>query len=87
MQKVFIAYASAKGLNVNELRFCLDGQRIQPSDTPETLKLEDQDQIDCFLAQDGGWIFYLTYTKSCLPLGLTDEVSLYLYAAVAAESM
>jgi small ubiquitin-related modifier len=54
MQKVFIAYASAKGLNVDELRFCLDGQRIQPSDTPETLKLEDQDQIDCFLAQDGG---------------------------------
>jgi len=40
--------------HVHELRFFMDGDRIREDDTPETLKLEDGDQIDCMLEQTGG---------------------------------
>lgn len=54
MQKVFDAYSSRKGVQANSLRFLLDGERIEPNQTPKMLELEDQDQIDCMLEQTGG---------------------------------
>lgn len=54
MQKVFETYAQRKGVQVNSLRFMLDGERIDPSQTPKMLELDDQDQIDCLLEQVGG---------------------------------
>ena len=54
MSKVFNAYAKRKGVQGNALRFLLDGQRINPEQTPGDLELEDQDQIDCVLEQQGG---------------------------------
>lgn len=54
MRKVFEAYASRKGVDVNALRFLLDGERIQENDSPKMLELEDEDQIDCVLQQLGG---------------------------------
>ena len=54
MDKVFKAYAQRKGVQQSSLRFLLDGERINPQDTPESLDLEDQDQIDCLLEQFGG---------------------------------
>ena len=54
MGKVFKAYAQRKGINISALRFLLDGRRIEQDDTPKTLELEDQDQIDCLLEQSGG---------------------------------
>ncbi|EEC47933.1 small ubiquitin-like modifier [Phaeodactylum tricornutum CCAP 1055/1] len=54
MQKVFETYATRKGVQVNSLRFLLDGDRITPDQTPKMLELEDQDQIDCVLEQTGG---------------------------------
>ena len=56
MGKVFDAFAQRKGVSKASLRFLLDGQRINEGDTPKTLELEDQDQIDCMLAQVGGWV-------------------------------
>ena len=53
IEKVFSAYARRKGVNVNDLRFLLDGERIEPWHTPATLELEDSDQIDCMLEQTG----------------------------------
>mmetsp|Transcript_25065 Transcript_25065/g.53016 ORF Transcript_25065/g.53016 Transcript_25065/m.53016 type:complete len:196 (+) Transcript_25065:185-772(+) len=54
MSKVFTAYAARKGVEVASLRFLLDGERIGPDETPKMLELEDEDQIDCVLAQVGG---------------------------------
>jgi len=54
MSKVFAAYAQRKGVEPASLRFLLDGERIGPDETPKMLELEDEDQIDCVLAQVGG---------------------------------
>ncbi|KAL9185563.1 hypothetical protein ACHAXT_003340 [Thalassiosira profunda] len=54
MSKVFTAYAQRKGVEAASLRFLLDGERIGPDETPKMLELEDEDQIDCVLAQVGG---------------------------------
>lgn len=54
MEKVFSTYAQRKGVQVSSLRFLLDGERINPTDTPKQLELDDQDQIDCMLEQMGG---------------------------------
>jgi len=55
MEKLFNAYAKSKNVeHVHELRFFMDGDRIREDDTPETLQLEDGDQIDCMLEQTGG---------------------------------
>ena len=57
MKKIFDTYASRKGVDKNSLRFLVDGDRIQADDTPKTLELEDQDQIDCMLEQSGGDVY------------------------------
>ena len=54
MQKVFETFATRRGVQVQSLRFMLDGERIDPGATPKTLELDDQDQIDCMLEQSGG---------------------------------
>jgi small ubiquitin-related modifier len=54
MSKVFQTYAAKKGVQVGSIRFLLDGERIEPEQTPKMLELEDQDQIDCVLEQTGG---------------------------------
>ncbi len=53
MQKVMNAYAGRKGVDVRDLRFLLDGKSVLGADTPETLDLEDNDQIDVFLQLRG----------------------------------
>lgn len=54
MSKVFSAYAQRKGVEPKSLRFLLDGENIPETSTPKMLELEDEDQIDCVLAQTGG---------------------------------
>lgn len=54
MKKIMDAYAQRKGINRTSVRFLLDGDRITDDDTPKTLEIEDQDQIDCVLEQTGG---------------------------------
>ncbi|KAL3771302.1 LOW QUALITY PROTEIN: hypothetical protein ACHAW5_004511 [Stephanodiscus triporus] len=54
MKKVFATYAARKGVEANAMRFMLDGENIDPESTPADMDLEDDDQIDCFLAQVGG---------------------------------
>ncbi|CAM9689934.1 unnamed protein product [Chrysoparadoxa australica] len=58
MEKVFATYASRKGVSKEALRFLLDGDRINPEQTPDELGLEDQDMIDCVLEQVGGCCCY-----------------------------
>ncbi|GAX28315.1 small ubiquitin-related modifier [Fistulifera solaris] len=54
MRKVFENYATRKGVQISSLRFLLDGEIVDNDTTPKMLELEDQDQIDCMLAQTGG---------------------------------
>ena len=54
MEKVFQTYTQRKGVELNSIRFLLDGTRVQNDATSTELGLEDQDQIDCMLYQTGG---------------------------------
>jgi len=53
MEKVFSTYAKRLSVPVNALRFLIDGERINPSQSPRDLDLKDGDQIDCMLEQQG----------------------------------
>ena len=53
MGVVFNAFAARKGVDVDSFRFMLDGEVIRYDDTPESLELEDNDQIDCMIHQCG----------------------------------
>ena len=46
MSKVFSSFASKRGVDESSLRFLLDGETISPTDTPLTLDLDDDDQIN-----------------------------------------
>ena len=48
------AYAKKKGLATNSIRFQLDGDMVNDSDTPKSLEMEDDEQIDAQLEQVGG---------------------------------
>ena len=54
LEKLMKAYASAQGKAPDSLRFLHDGRRIQLSDTPETLEMEDGDLILAMTEQEGG---------------------------------
>jgi len=54
MGKIFDAYAQRKGIQRQNLRFMVDGERINEDDTPKMLELEDEDQIEVALHQVGG---------------------------------
>jgi small ubiquitin-related modifier len=42
---------------VNTLRFLFDGRRIEDGDTPKSLEMEEDDVIEVFQEQLGGWRF------------------------------
>ena len=46
MSKLFKAYSRGKGIDKSSLHFLIDGERIQETDTPLSLELEEDDQID-----------------------------------------
>ena len=54
MSKVFDTYAQRKGIQPTSLRFLLDGERVGMDQTPKMLEMEDGDQIDAVLEQQGG---------------------------------
>jgi len=47
------AYANRKGLNLDSLRFLFEGQRVFLHQTPDDIGLEDCDQLDVMLEQQG----------------------------------
>ena len=53
MSTVFDTFAERMGVCADSLRFTLDAERVGPDETPDTLDLEDDDQIDVFLEQGG----------------------------------
>ena len=53
MDDLFFRYATHKGLDINEQKNLIEGERIPPGHTVATLYLEDGDQIDVFIGQSG----------------------------------
>ncbi|KAI0072250.1 ubiquitin-like protein [Panus rudis PR-1116 ss-1] len=54
LSKLQSAYAQKVGKDVNSIRFLYDGNRVNESDTPATLEMEDNDTIDVMVEQVGG---------------------------------
>lgn len=56
MSKVFNEYSKRKHsmASNSKLRFCFNGRSVLPTDTPEVLGMEDNDQLEVFSAQVGG---------------------------------
>ena len=54
MAKLKNSFAERARLEPGRLRFVYDGKRIQDTDTPESLEMDNDDLIDVFSEQDGG---------------------------------
>ena len=52
--KLMDAYCSRVGKDIKSFRFLFDGERINQEHTPESLGMEDDDEIDAMVAQVGG---------------------------------
>eukprot|EP00745_Piridium_sociabile_P032257 TRINITY_DN54293_c0_g1_i2.p1 TRINITY_DN54293_c0_g1~~TRINITY_DN54293_c0_g1_i2.p1 ORF type:complete len:117 (-),score=13.34 TRINITY_DN54293_c0_g1_i2:146-496(-) len=63
LEKLMNAYCSRLGQSLDSVRFIFDGERIQATDTPEGLGLEDSDVIDAMVQQVGGGVLL---SRSCL---------------------
>jgi small ubiquitin-related modifier len=55
-EKIFNAYSKRKGIERTSMRFTYEGERLQDTDTPAKLEMEENDQIDVFQEQTGGTI-------------------------------
>jgi len=53
MELVFNTYAARKGVRASALRFLLVGERVNPDHTPDSLQLQNEDQINVLLEQQG----------------------------------
>ncbi|KAK0529474.1 SUMO protein smt3 [Tilletia horrida] len=54
LSKLRKAYADRMGKQEAQIRFVFDGERITDEDTPATLNMEDNDEIDAMVEQVGG---------------------------------
>ncbi|MEQ2276123.1 hypothetical protein XENORESO_014265 [Xenotaenia resolanae] len=55
LSKLMKAYCERQGLSKGQIRFRFDGQPINETDTPAQLEMEDEDTIDVFQQQTGGY--------------------------------
>jgi small ubiquitin-related modifier len=53
MIKIFDAYAQRMGVSRRSLRFLLNGERVEPDQTPNSLDMYDDDQLDVMLEMGG----------------------------------
>ncbi|CAD7962579.1 unnamed protein product [Amoebophrya sp. A25] len=54
LKKLMEAYCQRTGVRMGEVRFMVDGERINENDTPDGLGMADEDLIDCSVEQTGG---------------------------------
>eukprot|EP00088_Acartia_fossae_P024315 TRINITY_DN25275_c0_g1_i1.p1 TRINITY_DN25275_c0_g1~~TRINITY_DN25275_c0_g1_i1.p1 ORF type:complete len:113 (-),score=15.85 TRINITY_DN25275_c0_g1_i1:72-410(-) len=54
LKKLMEAYCQRSGKGLASVRFLFDGTRINETDTPQGLEMEDGDTIDCMPEQTGG---------------------------------
>jgi small ubiquitin-related modifier len=53
-EKIFNAFAGKKSTSAESYKFTRDGDVVKPTDTPESIGLEEGDQIDAMVHQTGG---------------------------------
>ena len=53
-EKIFAAFATKKGTSPEAYKFSHDGDQVMKDDTPESLGLDEGDQIDAMVQQTGG---------------------------------
>ena len=63
-RKLMHAYCDRSKVAQNTVRFTFDGSRINDTDTPKSMDMEDGDTIEVFTQQTGGYHFVL-FNKSC----------------------
>ncbi|XP_064636816.1 small ubiquitin-related modifier 2-A-like [Lineus longissimus] len=56
LRKLMHAYCDRQSIKVSSVRFMFDGNHIQEMDTPEDIGLEDDETIEVFLQQTGGFV-------------------------------
>ena len=54
LKKLMDAYCARVGKEAGSIRFLFDGDRIQEDATPDQLGMEDEDEIDAMVEQQGG---------------------------------
>ncbi|KAK3906837.1 ubiquitin-related domain-containing protein [Staphylotrichum tortipilum] len=54
LEKLMTAFCERQGKTLASVRFLFEGQRVQPSDTPETLEMQDGDTLEVHQEQVGG---------------------------------
>eukprot|EP00752_Nemacystus_decipiens_P004028 g3689.t1 len=69
------AYAARTGVQLAALRFLLVGHVVEDDDTPVSLELENGDQIDVMLQQQGGKPVILLYPSAPLDATVALELS------------
>jgi len=56
LKKLMDAFCERQGKAPNSVRFLFDGSRVQPTDSPETLDMQDGDTLEVHQEQIGGAI-------------------------------
>lgn len=54
LKKLMDAFCNRQGVSSNSVRFLFDGNRINETQTPQQLEMEDGDVIDVMVEQQGG---------------------------------
>lgn len=60
-QKVMDAFCKRTGKNQANLRFLYDGERVNETDTPESLDISDGDVIEAHTEQIGGFLMFMAH--------------------------
>ncbi|EEU47662.1 uncharacterized protein NECHADRAFT_102348 [Fusarium vanettenii 77-13-4] len=54
LEKLMGAFCERQGKALNSVRFLFDGTRVQPTDTPDALEMQDGDTLEVHQEQVGG---------------------------------
>ncbi|KAH0432605.1 ubiquitin family protein [Colletotrichum camelliae] len=54
LEKLMTAFCERQGKAISSVRFLFEGQRVQPTDTPDTLEMADGDTLEVHQEQVGG---------------------------------
>ncbi|KAI0484751.1 ubiquitin family protein [Xylariaceae sp. FL0804] len=54
LEKLMSAFCERQGKNVESVRFLFEGQRVQKTDTPDSLEMTDGDTLEVHQEQVGG---------------------------------
>ena len=69
LKKLMLTYCERAGLDIQTIRFSFDGARINESDTPKSLDLQEGDTLEVFMQQTGG------VSDESNPIGMLQELA------------